>query len=344
MTNIQIYNEDCLNPANKIQDESVDLAVFDPPFGIGESKFDNHYKRDSSKVIQGYQEAPKEYGEWTLRWMTEARRILKKDGSMWVIIGHSNLRDVLNAAYSLELHEINHLIWKFNFGVNTSRKFVTSHYHLLYYSKSNKSTPTFNLNCRFGSQERTSEDRSALFADLEDVWVINKEYSPKEIKNQNKLPEALLEKIILYCSNPQDMVCDFFMGNFTTAYTSVKLGRRVCGYEINPNSYNHHMPLLNSVEFGGGLAKLKKVVNILPENKGKKISQETIENICKDYNSMILSGMLVKQASAALQEKYGRGKFAIKNILDAHNKNKPDNKGETLTESSDFLEYKDRKG
>ena len=110
---MEIYNEDCLS--GKIKENTVDLMICDPPFGIQEKSFDKHYKRNSSNVLEGYIEAPKDYDQWTLRWMTEAKRVLKENGSFYVIIGHSNLRSVLNAAHELNLNEINHIIWKFNF-------------------------------------------------------------------------------------------------------------------------------------------------------------------------------------------------------------------------------------
>jgi DNA modification methylase len=109
---IRIYSEDCIDKEKKIKDGSVDLGIFDPPFGIGETGFNKHYKRDSSNVIQGYKEAPDDYEQWTHLWLAEAKRVLKENGSMYVIMGHSKLRHVLNAAHNLGLHEINHIIWK----------------------------------------------------------------------------------------------------------------------------------------------------------------------------------------------------------------------------------------
>ena len=316
---ITIHNADCIDQQKRIKDESVDLGIFDPPFGIGESKFDKHYNRKSENVISGYREAPKEYEEWTLKWMTEAKRVLKANGSMYVIIGHSNLRDVLNAAYKIGLKEINHIIWKFNFGVNTKNKFVTSHYHVLYYGKSEYSKPLFNTNCRFGQQEKNEHGGSKLYDDMQDVFVINKEYSPNEKKNQNKLPRELIEKLIMYSSAEGDMVCDFFMGNFTTAYCAHSLGRNVCGYELNKNSYDHHMKVLmddDMMTYGKKLRNMKKVENIVPENQGKKITPEEENDIKEDYLSLISERKNKKQASEFLQKKYGRGRFSIKNILD----------------------------
>lgn len=309
-----LYNEDCLIGALKIPDGSVKLGIYDPPFGINESSFDKHYKRDAAHVIEGYQEAPQDqdYGEWTLKWMMEAQRILANDGSMFVIMGHTNLRHVLNAAAKLKLIEVNHLIWKFNFGVNTTKKFVTSHYHVLYYSKTKHRV--FNTYCRFGAQERDEENSSALYRDLEDVFYIHKEYSPGEEKNENKLPTELIKKLILYTTNEGDLVCDFFMGNFTTAYAALGLNRQVIGFEINKNSYDHHLDKIGKYEVGC-LKDTKPVINVRPENQGKSITEEEEQKIYADYTDWLKSDMLIKDIKAKLQEKYGRGPFSITNII-----------------------------
>jgi hypothetical protein len=82
-----------------------------------------------------------------------------------------------------------------------------------------------NLPHRYSPQDRDANGRSLLYRDLEDVWVINREYSRGEKKNGNKLPDELIRKILLYSSNPGDTVCDFFMGKFTTARVALELGR-----------------------------------------------------------------------------------------------------------------------
>jgi site-specific DNA-methyltransferase (adenine-specific) len=314
-TKINIINGSCIDSQKRIADNSIDLMICDPPFGLGESKFDKHYNRDSSNIISGYQEAPEDYDEFTYSWMSEAKRVLKNDGSMYIIIGHTNLRSILNSAHSLGLNLINHIIWKYNFGVNTKKKYVTSHYHVLYFSKSKKANTTFNANCRFGFQEKDKKGGSLLYQDLEDVWVINKEYSPKQKKNQNKLPEELIKKIILYSSNEGDTVCDFFMGNFTTAYCSLSLGRHVCGYEINKESYDFHMPEVAKVKYGSYLSELRVVKNIVPLNQGKRITSKEVDSIMEDFRHLTSQGMKKKDISLILQEKYSRGRFAIQNIL-----------------------------
>jgi len=319
MTNFCIWNEDCTTGALKwIKKERVDLILCDPPFGLQETKFDALYKRNKDKVLDGYIEAPEDYFQFTLDWMTQAKRILRSNGSMYIIVGHTPLIHILNAADQLNLKTINHCIWKFNFGTNTTKKFVTSHYHVLYYTKQ-KAKPTFNTYCRFGPQEKTNDKKkkSLLYLDLEDVFTINKDYAPDEVKNVNKLPEELIKKLILYSSNSGDVVCDFFMGNFTTAYAALKLGRSVVGFELNEKAFNYHKPLLEDIEFGCDLKTLKKVEVIKPENQGKPVTDIEKESIKKDYMIWLESGMRKKEITEHLCEKYGRGRFSIKNILDS---------------------------
>lgn len=249
-----LWNEDCITGAAKIADDSVDLVVCDPPFGIGEGKFGGEiYCRERGAgagcVLPGYVEAPADYYQFTLAWLTQARRILKPNGTIYIVSGWSNLGAVLRAVADLRLIELGHCIWKFNFGVFTTRKFVSSHYHVLRLGKTER--VKFNTYCRFGPQEMRGDGKgSALHADMEDVFVINKEYHPGRVKNKNKLPDELIRKLIQYSSDPGDLVCDFFMGNFTTAYQALALGRRVIGFELNQIAFNHHLPLIGQVGFG----------------------------------------------------------------------------------------------
>jgi len=232
---------DCiLGAKTHIESNSVDLIITDPPYGIEGDKLDKaHYNRNEKYVIEGYVEIPSsEYPSFSIQWINEAERVLKPGGSMYIISGHTNLIDILNALKNTNLKPINHLIWKYNFGVYTKKKYVASHSHILFYTK--KGNPhTFNTFCRFGANERTREGRSLNYADREDVWIINKEYKPGQMKNQNQLPNRLLTKLIEYSSNEGDLVCDFFLGSFSTAKAARSLNRRSIGFEINKNAFDY---------------------------------------------------------------------------------------------------------
>ena len=87
---MEIYNKDCTLKTSNFSEDSVDLIICDPPFGIQESKFDRHYKRKNN-IVGGYQEAPEDYYQFSKRWITIAKRILKLNGSMYIISGWSNI-------------------------------------------------------------------------------------------------------------------------------------------------------------------------------------------------------------------------------------------------------------
>ncbi len=132
----EIYLGDSLVLMKDIPDGSIDLIVTDPPFAIDFKAKRSNYNRSQDKVLEGYNEIPKEkYYEFTVRWMREAYRILKNTGSMYVFSGWTNLKDILNAIDDVGFITINHIIWKYQFGVFTRRKFVTSHYHVLFVVK-----------------------------------------------------------------------------------------------------------------------------------------------------------------------------------------------------------------
>lgn len=232
------YNEDCITGSQKyINDNSIDLIITDPPFAIKGDTLHKHYNRNEEFVVEGYVEIPqKDYADFSIRWIKEAERILKPGGSIYIISGYTNLIDILNALRTTNLKEINHIIWKYNFGIFTTRKYVSSHYHILYYEKPGRKRE-FNTESRYSLTAKQNK-RSLNYADREDVWIINREFKPGLIKNKNELPTKLLEKMIQYSSNEGDLICDFFLGGFSTAKVAKKLNRRIIGFEISKKIFD----------------------------------------------------------------------------------------------------------
>lgn len=312
-----LYNEDCVSGMKKyIKDSSVNVIIADPPFGLNETNFHKHYKRKNN-IINGYEEAPENYYNWSLEWIKECKRILTSDGTLYIIICWNRLYEILKCIEQHELIVLNHIIWKYNFGVYTTNKFVNSHYHILRIGKSKKIK--FNTYCRFTQFDKIN-NKSELYTDLEDVFVINKEFTTEK-KNINKLPSELINKLILYSSDINDKICDIFMGNFTSAYSSIKLQRNVVGFEINKESYDFHYTKLkimieNSMDFINIKTKLNK-----PKNSGKRITSELKVSIKNDYFEMIEKKYKKNDIILNLMKKYERGKFSIINILNEIIKN-----------------------
>lgn len=228
----KIYNLDCIEGMKQIPDAVVDLVVTDPPFAIEFKARRANYNRTASRVLEGYSEIPAdEYPDFTLSWMREVHRVLKTSGSMYVFSGWNNLKDILNALEEIGFVTVNHIIWKYQFGVVTKRKFVTSHYHCLYVCKSEKERRFFPFT-RFGKDERDEAGRSLHYRDKEDVWIIKREYWNGDQKTPTKLPYELVEKILMYSSRESDLVLDPFLGSGQVAIVSKILGRAYIGFEL----------------------------------------------------------------------------------------------------------------
>ncbi len=244
----QCFNQDVLSGIKNLDDNSVDLIITDPPYGIDGDKLHRHYNRKEDFVLDGYVEVPQEqYQDFTDSWIAESIRVLREGGSMYIVSGYTNLVHILNALQnSDEMIERNHIIWKYNFGVYATKKYVSSHYHILYYTKGAKNV-TFNTDCRYTLEDRTPRGRSLRYRDMEDVWIINREYNKERIKNKNQLPKALLEKMIKYSSNKNDTVLDLFAGSFSTMKTSLMLERNAIGFELNENAYRHAITTLSNL-------------------------------------------------------------------------------------------------
>jgi len=244
-----IYNMDCIEGMKKfIPDESIDLIITDPPFAIEFKANRSNYHRTQSNVLTGYKEIKKdEYYEFTYNWMKEAYRVLKPDGSMYVFSGWSNLKDILNVLDAVGFTTVNHIIWKYQFGVVTKNKFVTSHYHCLFVCKNPKKY-RFYPYARYGKNNKDETGRSLRYKDIEDVWEIKREYWKGIKKTPTKLPAELIIKILHYSTKKGDIVLDPFMGSGQLAVVSKFLNRNYIGFEIVKEYYDFIKERLKKIQ------------------------------------------------------------------------------------------------
>jgi len=241
----QVYNQSCIDGMREhVADGSVDLIFTDPPYGIDGDGLDVHYHRDESNVVQGYIDVPlSQYAKFSQEWISECARVLRPGGSLYIVSGYTNLHHVLNALHSTDLEEINHIIAKYSFGVSTKNKFVSSHYHVLFWQKPDKKGQkrTFNSNWKYTDQKDSYHDRLT-------VQDMPRAHNPGQTKNKNQLSEDFIEKFIMYSSNRGDTVMDCFGGGFTTARTALRYGRNFIGFELNKHAYDAFVPTLAKVE------------------------------------------------------------------------------------------------
>ena len=240
-----VYNQNCIEGLRQhVADNSVDLIFTDPPYGIDGDGLDVHYHRDESSVVTGYIDVPlSEYAAFSQQWISECERVLRPGGSIYIVSGYTNLHHILNALHATKLQEVNHLIAKYSFGVSTVKKFVSSHYHVLFWQKADKGKlkRTFNNACKFTDQKDSYHDRLS-------VQDMPRDYKPGQVRNKNQLSESFIEKFILYSSNRGDTVLDCFGGGLTTGRTALRYGRKFIGFELNTNAYNAFLPSLDQVD------------------------------------------------------------------------------------------------
>lgn len=242
----QIYHEDCRIGLPKIAPASVDLLITDPPFAIDFKARRSNYNRTANRVLEGYTEIPStDYARFSREWLQAVWRILKPSGSMYLFSGWNNLKDILVALDETGFITVNHIIWKYQFGVVTRRKFVTSHYHCLYVCKDDRQRRFYPF-ARYEKDDRDAEGRSQHYRDKEDVWEIRREYWNGDRKTPTKLPRELIEKILCYSSRPGDLVCDPFLGSGQVAFVSRAMGRNYIGFEINRTYYEFAKARLDS--------------------------------------------------------------------------------------------------
>lgn len=229
----KILFSDCVEGMCSMPENSVDLIIADPPFGLSYKGTEKYYNRKAENVVKGYREVEVgDYNEFSKSWIKELPRIMRDTASAYIISGYTNLVDVLTAINNAGLTLLNHIIWKYQFGVFATRKFVTSHYHVLFV---------------------VNNPQKYYFHRIEhynlDVWEISRTYAAGKKKNGTKLPVELVEKMINFSSKPGDLVFDPFMGNGTTAEAAKLNYRHYFGYELNPKMTTIY-DQLNDVELG----------------------------------------------------------------------------------------------
>jgi site-specific DNA-methyltransferase (adenine-specific) len=250
--NDKIHYSDCIKGMKALPADSVNLVIADPPFGIRFSGKEHYYNRDEKLVAADYQEITSNYQQFSLDWINQLPRLMKSDASAYIFSGYNNLSFVLDAITAAGLKLLNHIIWHYQFGVFTSTKFVTGHYHLLFVVKDPK---------------KYFYNRIEHYVD--DVWEIKRKYAKGEVKNGTKLPEELVQRCIDYSSRPGDLVLDPFLGNGTTAVVARKNYRHHLGFEINKKMKNIILNNVSSAKVG---------INYLPYADRLKTPEQLAEN------------------------------------------------------------------
>lgn len=232
----RIVQGNCIEILKSIPDNCIDAIFADPPYFM-QSTDKVLYRADGTGEFKGcddkwdkYKDYD-EYDRFCYEWLKECRRVLKKDGSIWVIGSFQNIYRIGFIMQNLGYWILNDIIWnKTNPTPNMSgTRFCNAHETLLWCSKSKNSKFTFNYKTmKYLNGDK--QDRS--------VWTLGICQGSERLKGDDgkklhstQKPEALLDKIILSSTKPNDIILDPFFGTGTTGAVAKKYGRRFIGIE-----------------------------------------------------------------------------------------------------------------
>lgn len=223
MINPVILLGDCLHEMSKLPAQSIDLIIADPPYNLGKD-----YGNQSDSLER------QEYLNFTRHWLSEAIRVLKPDGSIYVFMGFryiSQLYIIMEEELFLKFN--GWIVWHYTQGMGRTRGFSPRHDDILLFSRSEKHT--FNLDNIRIPQKYYRSRNNMRGANPGDVWEFSHVHycQTSRTSHPTQKPEGLLERMVLASSNENDCVLDPFAGSGTTLRVCQQLNRQSIGIELS---------------------------------------------------------------------------------------------------------------
>jgi len=240
----QIYNLDCFDFLSKIDDNSINLAVIDPPYNMSKADWDTF-------------KSHKDFLDFTYKWIDALLPKLKQNGSLYIFNTPFNSAYILQYLVSKNMFFQNWITWDKRDGLGTSkRKYSNGQESILFFTKSDKHIFNYNdIRVPYESTDRIEHAiKKGILKNGErwfpnpngrfcgEVWHITSERHKRKINGKvqkmehlTPKPLDLIERIIKASSKKGDLVLDCFVGSGTTAVASKILGRNFLCSDIDKN-------------------------------------------------------------------------------------------------------------
>ncbi|MBX9897244.1 MAG: site-specific DNA-methyltransferase [Qipengyuania sp.] len=229
----QILPGDCVAAMRALPDVSVDLVFADPPYNL---QLGGDLNRPDGSHVDAVTDhwdrfaSFQTYDEFTKAWLTEARRVLKPDGALWVIGSYHNIYRVGAILQDLGFWILNDIVWRKTNPMPNFKgtRFTNAHETLIWASQGEKARYHFNYRAM-----KTLNDELQMRSD----WVIPICGGQERLKDggtkvhPTQKPEALLYRVLLATTERGDVVLDPFFGTGTTGAVAKRLGREWIGCE-----------------------------------------------------------------------------------------------------------------
>ena len=256
----RIYFAENLSILQSLPAESVDLIYIDPPFNTGKVQERTQIKTEQSENgdrvgfggrhyetiklgSRGYADLFDDYLAFLEPRLAEAHRILKPAGSLYFHIDYREVhycKVLLDMIFGRESF-LNEIIWAYDYGGRTKKKWPPKHDTILWYAK-DPAHYTFNREAidriPYMAPGLVGKEKAALGKLPTDTWwhTIVATNGKEKTGYPTQKPLGILRRIILASSNPGDVVLDFFAGSGTTGAVCLETGRSFILVDQNPQA------------------------------------------------------------------------------------------------------------
>lgn len=247
-----IQKGDCIAAMEKLPEKSVDLIFADPPYNL---QLEGALHRPDQSLVDAVDdewdqfESFAAYDAFTRAWLLAARRVLKPNGTIWVIGSYHNIFRVGAIMQDLGFWMLNDIVWrKTNPMPNfRGRRFQNAHETMIWASRDRDAKSyTFNYDAMKAANDDVQMRSDWLFPICTGHERLKDAKGDKVHPTQK--PEALLARVLLASSKPGDIVLDPFFGSGTTGAVAKRLGRHFVGIERDPDYIEAARARIDAVE------------------------------------------------------------------------------------------------
>lgn len=266
-----IHFDDNLNVLRSLPDESIDLVYIDPPFNTGKVQARTQLRTQSDEQgdrsgFQGKRYSTIKLGSKSYAdefddflgflepRLVETLRVLKPQGSLYF---HIDYREVHYCKVLLDqifgrASFLNEIIWAYDYGARTKKKWPPKHDNILWYARDPEHY-TFNVEqierIPYMAPGLVGPEKAKRGKLPTDTWwhTIVPTNGREKTGYPTQKPEGILRRIISASSNPGDMVLDFFAGSGTTGAVCRDLGREFILVDNNPQAMETMAKRLSNV-------------------------------------------------------------------------------------------------
>ncbi len=257
---IDIRYGDNLELLKQIESESIDLIYIDPPFNTGKTQrrtsiktvqaeegtrigFQGKHYRTETIGEKSYNDTFENLPDYLEPRMREAYRVLKPHGALYFHIDYREVhycKIMLDQIFGRDSF-LNEIIWAYDYGARTTKKWPAKHDNILYYVKDPENY-TFNYDAidriPYMAPGLVGPEKAAKGKTPTDTWwhTIVSPTGKEKTGYPTQKPEGILRRIISASSNPGDQVLDFFAGSGTTGAVCQELGRDCILIDNNPQA------------------------------------------------------------------------------------------------------------